>query len=136
MSSLARSSPTHPHRRPSQRLVKAFAAVAILMVLSLVLTGCSSWQDADVKEGWRSPGGTRISLLIGTCNARLRSRVEETEREVRVLVTARGGHVNDCADAHTIFLSEPLGDRLLIDESDGEPVGVSLNENMPDALGR
>ena len=66
----------------------------------------------------------------------LRSRVEETEREVRVLVSARGGHVNDCADAHTIFLSEPLGDRLLIDESDGEPVGVSLNENMPEAPGR
>jgi hypothetical protein len=49
--------------------VKTFAAVAILVVLSLVFTGCSSWQDADVKEGWRSPGGTRISLLIGTRNA-------------------------------------------------------------------
>lgn len=136
MSYLARSSPTHPHRRPSQRLVKTFLAAAVLIVLSLVCTGCSSWQDADVKEGWRSPGGTRISLLIGTCNARLRSRVEETEREVRVLVSARNGETGDCADAHTILLSEPLGDRLLIDESDGEPVGVSLNENMPDALGR
>ncbi|NJD64561.1 MAG: hypothetical protein FIB00_04840 [Chloroflexi bacterium] len=116
--------------------MKTFLAAAVLIVLSLVCTGCSSWQDADVKEGWRSPGGTRISLLIGTCNARLRSRVEETEREVRVLVSARNGETGDCADAHTILLSEPLGDRLLIDESDGEPVGVSLNENMPDALGR
>lgn len=89
-----------------------------------------------MKEAWRSPGETRISLLIGTCNARLRSQVEETEREVRVLVTARGARGGDCADAHTIFLSEPLSDRLLIDESDGEPVGVSLNESMPDALGR
>jgi len=128
--------PTHPHRRPPQQLVKTLPAVAILAVLSLVSAGCSSWREADVTAAIRSPGGTRISLQIGTCNARLRSRVEETEREVRVLVTARGGHVNDCADAHTIFLSEALGDRLLIDESDGEPVGVSLNENMPEALGR
>lgn len=89
MSSVARSSPTHPHRRPSQRLVKTFLAVAVLIVLSLVLTGCSSWREADVKAAIRSPGGTRISLQISTCNARLRSRVEETEREVHVLVTAR-----------------------------------------------
>jgi hypothetical protein len=116
--------------------VKTCLAAAVLIVLSVVVTGCSSWREADVKAAIRSPGGTRISLQIGTCNARLRSRVEETEREVRVLVNARGGHVNDCADAHTIFLSEALGDRLLIDESDGEPVGVSVNENMPDALGR
>lgn len=134
MSNLPQSCPARPHRLV--QLVKTFAAVAILMVLSLALTGCSSWQAADVKEAWRSPGGTRLSLLIGTCNARLRSRVEETEREVRVLVTARGARGGDCADAHTIFLSEPLGDRLLIDESDGEPVGVSLNENMPEAPGR
>ncbi len=39
---------------------------------------------------------------------------------MRILVTARGGTSNDCADHHTIILSEPLDDRLLIDESDGE----------------
>ncbi len=53
-----------------------------------------------------------------------------------MLVSACNGETGDCADAHTIFLSEPLGDRLLIDESDGEPVAVSLDENMPEALGR
>jgi len=126
----------HPDRQPTRHLVKTLQAATMLLALMLVLASCSSSRGADVKQGWQSPGGTRISLLIGSCNANPRSRVEETEREVRVLVTARGGHVNDCADAHTIFLSEALGDRLLIDESDGEPVGVSVNENMPDALGR
>jgi hypothetical protein len=107
--------------------VKAFPAVAILLALLLVLAACgSSSREADVKAAARSPGGTRIELLVGTCNNDLSSRVEETEQEVRVLVTARGDTSNDCADSHTITLSEPLGDRLLIDEFDGEPVAVSL----------
>ncbi len=132
MSSLARSSPTHPHRRPSQRLVKTFLAAAVLIVLSLVLTGCSSWREADVKAAWRSPGGTRIILVV-SCLADLRSRVEETEREVRVLVTTRSENAGDCAGAHEIVPSKPLGDRLLIDESDGEPLVVDLGEWIRDA---
>ncbi len=133
MSNLPQSCPTRPHRLV--QLVKTLLGVAILAVLSVVLTGCSSWREADVKVAWRSPGGTRIILAV-SCLADLRSRVEETEREVRVLVTTRSENAGDCAGAHEIVLSKPLGDRLLIDESDGVPVGVSVNENMPDALGR
>jgi hypothetical protein len=70
---------------------------------------------------------------ILTCFADLSSRVDETPQEVRVLVTARGDDHGDCADVHEIVLSSPLGDRLLIDESDGEPVTVTVNERIPDA---
>jgi hypothetical protein len=68
-----------------------------------------------------------------TCNADLSSTVEETEREVRVLVTARNDETGDCADVHEIVLSEPLGDRLFIDQSDGEPMMVTLDGGIPDA---
>ncbi len=120
MPSLARSCPTRPHRLA--RVVETLLALAILMAWSMASAGCSSSREADVRHARRSPGGTRIALVVGTCHADLRSRVEETDREVRVLVTARNATSGDCADHHEISLSEPLGDRLLVDEFDGEPV--------------
>lgn len=125
----------HPDRQPTRHLVKTLQAATMLLALMLVLASCSSSRGADVKQGWQSPGGTRISLLIGSCNANPRSRVEETEREVRVRVrvTKQKGNAGDCADADEIILSEPLGDRLLIDEFDGEPVPVDLDPRLPDA---
>jgi hypothetical protein len=125
----------HPDRRPTQGFVTTFAAVAILMALMVVLAGCSSSREADVKQGWQSPGGTRIRLLIGSCNANPRGRVEETDLEVRVRVRVnkQSGNPGDCADHHEISLSAPLGDRLLIDEFDGEPVPVDFDPRLPDA---
>jgi predicted component of type VI protein secretion system len=113
--------------------VKAFAAAVTLVALSLVFAGCSSSRDANIRGAQGSLDGRRIVFDLDTCNANLSSTVEETEREVRILVTARNDTNGDCADVHEIVLSEPLGDRLLVDEADGEPVTVTLHEGIPDA---
>jgi hypothetical protein len=113
--------------------VKAFAAAVTLVALSVVSAGRSSSRDAGIILAESSPGGTRLRLSLTTCSADLSSTVEETEQEVRVLVTARNDTVDDCGAVLEIVLSEPLGDRLLIDESDGEPVMVTVNERIPDA---
>jgi hypothetical protein len=112
--------------------MKLVILVAILLALSLASTGCSSWREVDVGQASRSPGGTRIVVYFG-CFSDPRIRVEETEQEVRVLVTTRSESRGDCGGKYEIILSEPLGDRLLIDESDGEPVIVELDESLPDA---
>jgi hypothetical protein len=113
---------------------RARTVVVIVTALSLAFVACSSWREVDVKEAWRSPEGTRVRLLVGTCNAiRLSSQVQETDAEVRVVVTARGGAKNDCADVLEIDLPSPLGSRLLIDDFDGEPVPVALDQRLPDA---
>ena len=70
-------------------------------------------------------------MTVLTCFGGLSSTVEESEREVRVLVKARNEDRGDCADCHEIVLSEPLGDRQLIDESRNEPVPVNLNDRIP-----
>ena len=81
---------------------------------------------------WRSPGGTRIRLLVNTCNADLQSRVDENEHEIHVLVTARHNSSDDCADAVEIVLSAPLGDRTLIDDFDSDPIVAAEDASMSD----
>jgi hypothetical protein len=104
-----------------------------LLALSLVFAGCSSSsRDANITRASRSLDGKRIVFSLDSCNARLSSTVEESEQEVRVLVTARNDTNGDCADGHEIVLSEPLGDRLLIDRFDGESLMVTRDETIPD----
>ena len=109
------------------------AASTVLIVLGLTLAGCESERDANIKDGWMSPGGTRIRMIVDTCNARHKTEVVETATEVRVAVTARNDENGDCADAVEITLAEPLGARSLIDESDDEAVPVVLDRNLRDA---
>lgn len=110
------------------------AATALLLAMSLLFASCSApSHKADAWQAWRSPAGTRINILVDTCKATLRSKVVESDQEVRVLVTARNGTNGDCADSTEIILAQPLGNRPLIDESDGQPIPVTLNERIPDA---
>ncbi len=104
----------------------AMKPTILATALILVFTGCWwSTRELNVRGAWVSPQDeTRIELQVGRCEPKLSSRVEETDTEVRVLVTTRDEAPGDCGGVHTITLSEPLGDRLLIDEYDGEPVAV------------
>lgn len=115
--------------RPSRMSRLTAAAVAVVVAVS----ACSS--GADVYAAARSPSGMTIRLDVRTCNADLSVEVEETPDRVTVSVTALNDTNDDCSDGLVFNLSEPLGERPLVDASDGRVIEVRIKELLEDANG-
>ena len=77
-----------------------------------------------IGEAVVSRGGQVLVLTVPTCDAQTEvTRLVETAETVEVEVTATGGSTTlECLDAVEVPLEAPLGDRVLLDASTGEPV--------------
>lgn len=84
-------------------------------------------KDADIRsasvDGDRG-GAVQLELGVATCNADLAAEVDETEDEITITVTARNESRNDCSDVLVVDLTHSLGDRAVVDGSDGEELFV------------
>ncbi len=88
-----------------------------------ILVACSS-TEAHIMEASEGRNGRTLHLGVGSCNAQLSARIEESPSRVTVTVTATDDTNDDCADALVIHLDEPLGERSLVDGVTGEIVPV------------
>lgn len=111
-------------RRRGARLVTPLIA---LMTLVTVSAACVTFlREVEIYDALlRNDEGTVIELSVGSCGARHRIEVEESETRVEVSVLAgKDSAGDDCSDGVEVMLDAPLGDRVLIDASTGEEVEV------------
>ena len=68
-----------------------------------------------------SADSTRLNVGVSTCNAEPVVTATETSSEVRLVVHIRTRQSGtECLDGAFVDLSEPLGDRAVIDAETGE----------------
>jgi len=87
---------------------------------ALIVAGCGGDDDDGTTRVYAAelrPNGQTLRLELGACNTTEQvAEVTESETEVRVTVTTRGGIEADCVDFMTVELTERLGQRPLIDD--------------------
>lgn len=105
--------------------MKAEVAIAVLL---LTLVACSPGRgEVPISEA-RADGETSSVLELGvsSCNGDPDAEVTETPDAITVTVTADlpGSNSDDCADGMTIPLSEPLGQRKVVDGATGQTLDI------------
>lgn len=102
----------------------------LALLLVLALSSCSD--GVSVYSAEISVDGTVLVLAVAACLADETVEVNEGVEAVvvRVRVENEPEADYDCADAVHFQLSEPLGDRSLIDASDGDEIEVRVSESV------
>jgi len=108
-------------------------AVGAVMLLTLTACAGSTPLVDDVENARLSDDGRSLTVTVlqGVCEEGARRlTVTEAADEVRVRVDGARVLSGDCRSLGvlselTAQLDEPLGERVLVDDSDGEPVDVS-----------
>lgn len=96
----------------------------VVPALGIVTAACSLFpKEADITSV-SVEGEAQLALGVNTCNADLRAGIDETEDEIVITVTARNNSSNDRADQLIVDLAEPIGDRSVVDGSDGQELLV------------
>lgn len=104
-----------------------FGRLVALATFIAVGSACVSFSSAvEISAAWlRGADGTVLEMEVASCGASHRIEVEESETRVEVLVRGAVDDEGDtCADIVSLTLDAPLGNRVLIDRSDGEEVEV------------
>ena len=121
-----------PRRRGRLYIVAAVAGLLASVVWLFFFTdsrGCVWCSGVTVDEASLiSPN--RLELIVGSCNAApevLRLLESDADVQVKVVVThprliAMSGR--DCQDVVEVQLSDPLGDRVIVDRHTGQTVRV------------
>lgn len=95
----------------------------------LCLAACAGRGEVNLVE-YRVPDEkSRLVVTVDACNADPRLlKAEETSAEVRLFVEADLSALgrSSCADSLTVDLSEPLGDRQVVDGHNGSIVSRRL----------
>lgn len=96
--------------------------------LTMMATACST--SVEIQSANASGDGMNLGLSLNSCNRTYNVTVEEADGVMVHVVDSRrqspirlGGE--DCADRVAISLTEPLGDRPLIDASNSNEVKVT-----------
>ena len=96
----------------------------VLVAGTVLLAGCGS-DTPRVTEARGHPESTRLVVSGDTCNAHPSASVEESDRQVRVLLRAsRSWGDADCAATVVITLASPRGTRAVVDGATDERVEV------------
>ncbi|MEN8235196.1 MAG: hypothetical protein ABFR89_09775 [Actinomycetota bacterium] len=107
-------------------MMRRYGAAAV--VVALLLSGCGS-ADVSIRSAEVSDDDTRLGLALNSCNADLRVGVAEQDDQVVILASDEQAPLirlsgNDCLDGYVVQLSDPLGDREVVDGTDGSIVSV------------
>ncbi len=99
---------------------------AVLSLAIFVGVGCSAGSGrADVIDVLVSPNDLQLFATVDTCGADLSGTVDEDDEAVTIEVSfANDDLSSDCADGLTLDLQDPLGDRIVIDQYDFQPVEI------------
>ena len=93
--------------------------------MAVLLAACGGAQPLDLDVASLSDDGVTLHLSVDACIDLESLEVVFQERHDEVLVGVRGDvRVGDCGLGMSIVLTEPLGDRKLVDASDGLEVLV------------
>lgn len=106
--------------------------VVVVAALAFGISGCSQG-SADIQDAFVSPDGRTLELIVGACNADLTAVVDESGDTVEITVTAKNENRGaDCAGGIQVSLDSELGDRSVIDGSNGQEVNVQLDATLGD----
>ena len=102
-------------------------AIVAGVAAALLVSGCSSHPDISLAEA--SGDGTILHFEMGSCNGDYETIVDETADQITVSITDRRQRIpfssSDCADfVGPVQLSQPLGDRLLLNGSDRSEIPI------------
>ncbi|WP_299521160.1 hypothetical protein [uncultured Serinicoccus sp.] len=107
---------------PTKRCLLAWGCAISGLVM---LGGCQVL--APVVEVWGSSDDRELEVAVDTCNRDPDVTALESEEEVRLKVSVARSFAlnsNSCGDAAKVVLDEPLGDRRVIDDSNGAELEV------------
>lgn len=124
---------------PLPRWARAFATLVVVAVLSVIAFAVWDFVRSGERVPTRLVSGevvepTRLSLVVSSCNKQPTTEVQESDHQVRVTAfSARGSRFggDDCLDGATVRLDRPLGQRKVIDGSNGR--SVPIQGQGPDA---
>lgn len=111
--------------------------IALLLGLVGVVVSACSYQP-EIYSAKARDDGTTVGLEMNNCHGDYSVSVVESADEVRVRVTDNRTPISlsgdDCSDVVTIELAEPLGDRRLVNDANGDPVSVRSVPSSGDPL--
>ena len=106
------------------RRARLVSALGALLAVTVLAGGCGS-DTPRVQEVRGHLDSAELELTADSCNAHPTATVEESDAEVRVLLTAnRSWGDADCADAVVVTLAAPLGTRAVVDAATDRRVEV------------
>lgn len=92
-----------------------FSLAVALTVMVFIAAGCSA-KRASLEAAYVRGDERVLEVIVNSCNADHTIEIEETASQVVITVTVRNDNTNlDCQDPVMVTLSEPLGDRSVID---------------------
>ena len=108
---------------PTRRLHALLLAAVIVVGIP---TACSGRTDVELQEVSIDDDGTTLVFGVNTCNeSRTEVSLDASDDVVVVTASTHSGYgcggQDDCQDARTIELDEPIGDRRIVD-SDGNEI--------------
>lgn len=111
----------------SNPLVRSASVVVAVLLASSCGVG---WKDQPISTVEVSTD--ERTLVVGYhCDVDASLDAEETVDEVRLTFRVYGGNRGDCADVEEVELDSPLGDRQVIDASNGETVVPCRAPSLP-----
>lgn len=114
-------------RRP-RVLIPMVAAIVLVIVVAAVLWYVTAEQRRPVKIIGATVVGDSLILEVDSCGGEPEvTDIDQGPSEVRVTVEASTrviGSARECADSIAMRLQSPLGARLVVDATRGEPVEV------------
>jgi len=106
-------------RRVRRGVAFGVLAAALVWLATVAIVAEFRWEPVTFHEVHSfETGGRETELYLGVdaCNADTKvDRIVETEDEIRIALLARRAEPTDCADSHTVDLSAPVGDRMVVD---------------------
>ena len=115
-----------------RRVPRPGLTLAVVVVLAAVIATAYVYAAAERRRSVEIDGAMAfdevVLLVVGSCGGEPTiTRLEQADGEVRIAVEATTrpmGPAAECQDSIEAQLDAPLGDRLLIDESNGQAVEV------------
>lgn len=104
------------------------AVLGLVLTGTVVLGGCGA-DTPRILEAHGDPESVELSFSADSCNAHPTADVEESDTEVRVVLTAnRSWGDADCADSVVVRLAAPLGTRAVVDGATDRRIEVLPHE--------
>ncbi len=104
------------------------AVLGLVLTATVALGGCGS-DTPRVQQVRGHPESAELEVTADSCNAHPTATVEESDTEVRVVLTAnRSWGDADCADSVLVRLASPLGTRAVVDGATDRRVEVLPHE--------
>lgn len=117
-------------RSASSRSTQLVRGVSVVIAL-LLAGGCGlGWKDQPISTVEVSDD--ERTLVVGYhCDVDASVVAEESSDEVRLIFRVDGGNRGDCADVEEVELDSPLGDRQVVDASNGEEIVPCRAPSLP-----